>query len=86
MAAVAAAALTLASLLGVGAALNFDLPPGQEECFYEEVHAGMLGRGAGGGVWSVGDGGRARTGVVAASLQEAERLTLGELSVLFMGW
>jgi len=58
MAAVAATALTLAFLLGVGAALNFDLPPGQEECFYEEVHAGMFGRGAWGGGRSVCDGGQ----------------------------
>lgn len=49
-AAIAAAAVALASLPTVGRALNFDLPPGQEECFYEEVHAGMFyGREAGGG-------------------------------------
>lgn len=47
-AAIFAAALVLASLPTVGQALNFDLPPGQEECFYEEVHAGTLYGGEGG--------------------------------------
>lgn len=45
-AAIAATAVAFASLPTVGQALNFDLPPGQEECFYEEVHAGRTISGA----------------------------------------
>lgn len=48
-AAIAATAVAFASLPTVGQALNFDLPPGQEECFYEEVHAGTFCGGGGGG-------------------------------------
>lgn len=33
-------------VVGLVAAINFDLPPGKEECFYEDVHQGTTINGA----------------------------------------
>lgn len=36
----------LAGLLCVASAINFDIAPGKEECFFEEVHEGTAIKGA----------------------------------------